>query len=127
MRALVYLIAAIMLLATTVAAQDGVAHLTAREGIDAGNRAWINGVKSDDVTLIAATYAEDAVDCSASGECIKRRRQIERRMRTQLATFGRARSAGVKTSGSTQQGNFVYEWGRQRRSLMAASAWWKDI
>jgi ketosteroid isomerase-like protein len=32
-------------------------------------------------------------------------------MTTQLESLGRARSAAVKTWGSTEQGSFVYEWG----------------
>jgi len=35
---------------------------SARAGIDAGNQAWIDGVKNGDVALIIATYAENAVD-----------------------------------------------------------------
>jgi hypothetical protein len=33
-------------------------------------------------------------------------------MRTQLASFGHARSATVKTWGASEQGNFAYEWGQ---------------
>jgi len=40
-------------------------------------------------------------------------------MRTQLANFGRARSAMVKTWGSSQQGNFAYEWGQAEATFMS--------
>jgi ketosteroid isomerase-like protein len=33
-------------------------------------------------------------------------------MTTELASRGRARSASVKSSGASQNGNFVYEWGQ---------------
>jgi ketosteroid isomerase-like protein len=33
-------------------------------------------------------------------------------MKTQLARQGRASAASVKTWGTSQQGNFVYEWGQ---------------
>jgi len=88
------------------------AAISPRYAINAGNQAWIDGVKAGDVKRIAATYAEDAVDCQTTGECIRGRVQIEQQMTTQLASLGRARSAAVKTSGSTEQGSFVYEWGQ---------------
>jgi ketosteroid isomerase-like protein len=84
----------------------------ARAAVDAGNQAWIDGVKTEDVKRIIATYAEDAVDCGPTGECVRGREQIERQMTAQLASRGRARSATVKTWGSTEQGSFVYEWGQ---------------
>jgi uncharacterized protein (TIGR02246 family) len=84
---------------------------SARIAIDAGNQAWIDGVKAGDIKRIAATYTEDAVDCGRTGECIRGRLQIERHMTTQLENLGRARSAAVKSQGSTEQGSFVYEWG----------------
>jgi ketosteroid isomerase-like protein len=86
--------------------------VSARAAVDAGNQAWIEGVKSGDVKRIIATYTEDAVDCGPTGECLRGRVQIERQMTTQLASLGRAHSAAVKTWGSTEQGSFVYEWGQ---------------
>lgn len=86
--------------------------VSARASVDAGNQAWIDGVKTQDVKHIIATYAEDAVDCGPTGECIRGRLQIERHMTTQLASLGRASSAAVKTWGSTEQGSFIYEWGQ---------------
>ena len=97
--------------------QSGTVAASARAGIDAGNQAWIDGVKTGDLALITATYAEDAVDCGTTGECFRGRLQIERHMRTQLTSLGRARTAAVKTWGSSQQGNFVYEWGRAEATL----------
>ena len=86
--------------------------VSARAAVDAGNQAWIDGVKTQDVKHIIATYAEDAVDCGPTGDCIRGRLQIERHMTTQLASLGRARSAAVKSWGSTEQGSFIYEWGQ---------------
>lgn len=83
-----------------------------RAAIDAGNQAWIDGVKAGDVASILATYAEGAVDCGPTGECITGRAQIEQHMTAQLGSLGRAQSATVHSWGSTQQGNFVYEWGQ---------------
>ena len=85
---------------------------SARAAVDAGNQAWIDGVKTQDVKHIMATYAEGAVDCGPTDECIRGKLQIERHMTTQLASLGRARSAAVKSWGSTEQGSFIYEWGQ---------------
>jgi hypothetical protein len=105
-------------------AQSGTVTASARAGIDAGNQAWIDGVKTANIALISATYAEDAVDCGPAGECFRGRLQIEQHMRTQLTNLGRARAAAVQTWGSSQQSNFVYEWGRRRRPSTAARGWW---
>jgi ketosteroid isomerase-like protein len=93
-------------------AQGGPVSGSARAGIDAGNQAWIDGVKTGNIALISATYANDAVDCGPSGECIRGRSEIEEHMKTQLARLGKARLAIVHSVGSTQQGDFVYEWGQ---------------
>jgi hypothetical protein len=68
---------------------------SARVAIDAGNQAWIDGIKAGDMKRIAATYTEDAVDCGRTGECIRGRFQIERHMTAHLESLGRARSAAV--------------------------------
>jgi ketosteroid isomerase-like protein len=93
--------------------------VSALASVDAGNQAWIDGVKTEDVQHILATYAEDAVDCGPTGECIHGRLQIERQMTTQLASLGRARSAAVKTWGSTEQGSFIYEWGQAEAAFFS--------
>jgi ketosteroid isomerase-like protein len=105
-------IAAGSLFSVAMPALGQTADASVRAAIDAGNQAWIDGIKAGDVKRIAATYTEDAVDCGPTGECIRGRLLIEQQMTTQLATRGRARSAAVKSAGSTEQGNFVYEWGR---------------
>lgn len=85
---------------------------SARAGIDAGNQAWIDGVRAGEVAPIIATYSENAVDCGATGNCIHGRLQIEQHMKAQMEKTGPARSASVRSWGSIQHGNFVYEWGQ---------------
>lgn len=85
---------------------------SARAGIDAGNQAWIDGVKTGDVARIIATYAEEAVDCGPTGECTTGRDRIGKRIAAHLGELGHARSASVQSWGSTEQGNFAYEWGQ---------------
>jgi ketosteroid isomerase-like protein len=93
-------------------AQTGNIDPAARKGIDAGNQAWITGTKEARATVIAATYADNAVDCPATGDCIKGRPAIEQHLKERSAKLGRAVSASVTSMGSVQQGDFVYEWGR---------------
>jgi ketosteroid isomerase-like protein len=111
MKSLMIMIAAGTLFAAAALAQSAPASVSARAGIDTGNQAWVDGVKTGNTALIIATYADDAVDCGPSGECVRGRLEIERHMKTQLATLGPARSAAVASAGSTQQGDFAYEWG----------------
>lgn len=89
----------------------------ARQQIDAGNLAWINGMKQGNVELIAATYTPDAVDCSPQGDCIRGRSAIQKHISEEMAKLGRAEAASVSSIGSVQQGHFVYEWGRAEASF----------
>jgi ketosteroid isomerase-like protein len=109
---LMSLIAASGFLSAALLAPSQTSAVSARVAIHAGNQAWVDGVKAGDIQRIISTYAEDAVDCGPSGECIRGRLGIEGKMTTQLASLGRARSAAVKSWGSTEQGSFVYEWGQ---------------
>jgi len=89
----------------------------ARRQIDAGNQAWIDGMKQGNVGLIAATYTSDAVDCGPEGECLRGRTAIEEHMKEEMAKRGKAESASVTSIGSVHQGRFVYEWGRAEASF----------
>jgi ketosteroid isomerase-like protein len=98
-------------------AQTTPTSVSARAGIDAGNQAWIDGVKAGDVAPIIATYTERAVDCGPAGNCIEGRPQIAQHMRAEYAKLGRASSASVSSWGSTQTGSFVYEWGQAQATF----------
>ena len=102
----------LLLLSLPSLAQSKPIESTARRQIDAGNQAWIDGMKQGNVALISATYTPDAVDCSAEGDCIRGRTAIEKHMNDGLAKHGKADSASVTSIGSVQQGSFVYEWGQ---------------
>ena len=112
MKALVAGIAVLSLCSAAGMAQRGTLPEATRAGIDAGNQAWIDGMKSGNIPMIVATYAENAVDCGPTGECLRGRSSIAQHMKTQLAKLGQARSATVTTGGTSEQGNFVYEWGQ---------------
>lgn len=85
--------------------------------IERGNKAWIKGMKTGDVKLIAATYAEDALDCAGTGECFKGRSEIYEHLNQRFARLGPAQSATVTSGGSVRQGDFVYEWGVAQASF----------
>lgn len=112
MKSFIILLSTGALFSMPITAQSGPASASARAGIDAGNQAWIDGVKTANIDMILATYTEDAVDCGPSGECFKGKLQIKKHMEAQLASLGRARTAVVTSWGSTQQGSFTYEWGQ---------------
>jgi len=109
-RALIFALSMAASVAPSLPAQSATA--AARAAIDAGNQAWVEGVKAGDVKRILATYTNDAVDCGPAGVCFRGLQQIEQHMTAQVASLGRARSAHVTTWGSSQHGNFVYEWGQ---------------
>jgi ketosteroid isomerase-like protein len=73
-------IAASALFSAATLTPGQTAAVSARDAIDAGNQAWIDGVKTGNVKRIIATYTKDAVDCGSTGECIRGQLQIERHM-----------------------------------------------
>ena len=105
------------LLSAIGAAQTKAIDPAARKDIDAGNQAWVTGMKDGNAALIATTYAENALDCTSTGECMKGRAAIEDYMKVRIAKLGHARFATATSLGSIQQGDFVYEWGRSEVSF----------
>lgn len=103
-------LAVMMMMGGSAFAQQRASDAALRD-IHEGNQAWVNGMKSGDAAKIAATYAADALDCGATGECLKGRAAIESATKARTAKMGRAASASVMSLGSVQRGNFVYEWG----------------
>lgn len=106
-----------LLLSTARFAWTQTIEPAARKGIDADNQAWIDGVKAGEAAHIAATYADNALDCGPTGECIRGRATIEEHIKGMFAKRGRAQEAKVSSVGSVQQGDFVYEWGRAEASF----------
>lgn len=104
--------ALVIILAVAGTAQTKSIDPAARKAIDAGNQAWVDGMKSGDAAPIAATYADDSLDCTPTGDCVKGRPAIEQFMKERVGKLGKAASASVSSAGSVQQGDFVYEWGQ---------------
>jgi ketosteroid isomerase-like protein len=107
----------VLLFSTTCFAQASTVEPAARKGIDAGNQAWIDGMKSGDAASIVATYTDNALDCSPTGECASGRTAIAQNIQKLFAKSGRAQRAQVDSMGSVQEGDFVYEWGRAEASF----------
>jgi ketosteroid isomerase-like protein len=107
----------VLMLSTACVAWTQAIEPAARKGIDAGNQAWVDGVKRGEAAPIAATYADKALDCGPTGECVSGRVAIEQQIKSLLAKRGRAQAAQVSSVGSVQQGDFVYEWGRAEASF----------
>jgi ketosteroid isomerase-like protein len=107
----------LLVCSSTCLAQREPIESDARRQIDAGNQAWIDGMKQGNVGLIAATYSVDAVDCSPEGDCVRGRSAIEVHVKEEMARLGRAESASVTSVGSVQRGRFVYEWGQAEASF----------
>jgi ketosteroid isomerase-like protein len=84
---------------------------SAQNSIQAGNLAWVNGMKGGHPSVIAATYTDDALDCGPDGNCRRGKAAILDDLKQRLERLGRANFAKVTSDGSVQQGNFVYEWG----------------
>lgn len=106
-----------LLYCSTCLAQSKPIESAARRQIDAGNQAWVDGMKQGNVGLITATYTPDAVDCSPQGDCVRGRSAIEEHMKEEMAKLGKVESASVTSIGSVQQGRFVYEWGQAEASF----------
>jgi len=100
------------LLSTARLAHAQTVEPAARKGIDAGNQAWVDGMKRAEATPIVATYEDNAIGCGPAGECLTGRAAIEQHIKERFALWGRAKSAQVASIGAVQQGDFVYEWGR---------------
>ena len=109
--------ALVLLLSTASFAGTPTIEAAAREGIDAGNQAWVDGMKLGEAAPIVATYADNALDCGPTGECANGRAAIEEHIKKLFAERGPAKSAQVTSQGSVQQGDFVYEWGRAEASF----------
>ena len=107
----------VLLCSLTCLSQSKPIESAARRQIDAGNQAWIDGMKQGNVKLITATYTSDAVDCSPEGNCLRGRNAIEAHIKEEMAKLGKAVSASVTSIGSVQQGRFAYEWGQAEASF----------
>lgn len=100
-----------LFLCSTCLAQSKPIDPDARRQIDAGNQLWVDAMKAGDVMLLLPGNAEDAVDCSPEGDCVRGSSALGQHMKEEMGHLGKAESASVSSIGSVQQGGYVYEWG----------------
>src|SRR3569833_2681605 len=104
-----FFVFAFIMISAPISAQSKTELLSAKEAIDAGNRAWIEGMKVGDISRIGVTYAEDAIDCDPRGRCVDGLIRIELRIAEQHTKHRQTQTAAVKSWGMTEHGLFVYE------------------
>ena len=108
------MVMALLLSCSICRAQNKPIDADARRQIDAGNQQWVDAMKQGDVALLVPGNAENAVDCSPAGDCIRGRLALGKHMQGEIAKLGKADSASVNSMGSVQQGRYVYEWGEAK-------------
>ena len=89
-RSLVPFVLSLLALPSTARAEDPSRLDAVRRAVDAGNAAWIDGMKRADPGPIAATFDADGVNLGVNGDCQKGPREVERAMREFLAQTGPA-------------------------------------
>ncbi len=104
----------LLLCCATCLAQSKPITSDARQQIDAGNQQWIDAMKQGNAALLVPGNTVDAVDCDPQGSCISGRSALGEHMKEEMAKLGKADSASVISSGSVQQGRYVYEWGEAK-------------
>ncbi len=108
------LMSLLLLCCATCLAQSKPIDSDARQQIDAGNQQWIDAMKQGNAALLVPGNTVDAVDCSPQGNCIRGQAALGEHMKEEMAKLGKADSASVISSGSVQQGRYVYEWGEAK-------------
>ncbi len=82
-----------------------------QEDVRTGNQEWIDGLKAGDTERIVRAYAQDAVFCGATGDCIKGPAAIAEQYKAVLAKYGRATEATVHSAGLRVDHDLAYESG----------------
>src|SRR5690349_8430038 len=82
-----------------------------KRDLEAGNQGWVDGLKAGDADLVAAAYAEDSVNCSATGDCVKGREAAVAQYKAVIAKFGRATDAFVRSESLRVDHDLAYESG----------------
>ena len=82
-----------------------------KRDIEAGNQAWVVGLKTGNADLVAAAYADDSVHCSAAGDCVKGREAAAAQYSDVITRFGRATDAFVRSESLRVDHDLAYESG----------------
>ena len=82
-----------------------------KKDIDAGNQAWVDGLKAGDANRIGFIYSQDSVNCNAAGECVKGPMAVAAQYKEVIARFGRATSGFVRSETLHVDQDLAYESG----------------
>ena len=82
-----------------------------RKDIDAGNQAWVDGLKAGDVDRIVSSYSQDSVNCNAAGDCVRGLMAVAVQYKEVIARFGRATSGFVRSETLHVDHDLAYESG----------------
>jgi len=82
-----------------------------KKDLEAGNQAWVVGLKTGNADLIAAAYADDSIHCSAAGDCVRGREAAAGQYKDVIAKFGRATDAFVRSESLRVDHDLAYESG----------------
>jgi ketosteroid isomerase-like protein len=91
------------------AAEDLAANL--RNDIDAGNQAWVDGLKAGDANHIVSSYSQDSINCNAAGDCVKGPMAVAAQYKEVIARFGRATGGLVRSGTLRVDHDLAYESG----------------
>jgi ketosteroid isomerase-like protein len=82
-----------------------------KKDIDAGNQAWVDGLKAGDANRIVSGYSQDSVNCNAAGDCVKGLMAVAAQYKEVIAAFGRAASGFVRSETLHVDHDLAYESG----------------
>jgi ketosteroid isomerase-like protein len=82
-----------------------------RKDIDAGNQAFVDGLKAGDADHIISSYSEDSVNCNLAGDCVRGTIAVALQYKEVITKFGRASSGFVRSETLHVDHDLAYESG----------------
>jgi ketosteroid isomerase-like protein len=82
-----------------------------KRDINAGNQAWVDGLKAGDANRIVSSYSQNSVNCNAAGDCVKGPMAVAAQYKEIIARFGRATSCFVRSETLHVDHDLAYESG----------------
>jgi ketosteroid isomerase-like protein len=82
-----------------------------KKDIDAGNHAWVDGLRAGDAKNIASSYSQDSINCDAAGGCVKGQMAVAAQYKDVIARFGRATNGFVRSEALRVDHDLAYESG----------------
>lgn len=85
--------------------------MSLHDDIRAGNREWVDGMKSRDAAAMARAYAAGAINVMPNGQCLIGHDAIETYFAKRLETMGDVVDGHVTSANIVEDGDLAYEWG----------------